>query len=994
MITQINKHRVESKDKMKLTFLGGADEVGASCTLIEIAGKKLLVDAGIRISPKSSRGVDNDQLPDLQTITEVGGPDYILVTHAHTDHTGALPLVMEQYPYTPVLMTRPTEALVRVLQKDALKIMSSNHEQEGELPLFDEISVNRLLDAIQLVEFDQPIKLGEGLQVTYHVAGHIAGAAMLVLESTEGTLVMSGDISRSAQRTVKSVQVPRIKADALVLESTYGGRLHANRVAEEKRLIENLKRITGRGGKVLIPAFALGRSQELVQIILAFSDQIDVPVYVDGMVRSVCDAYARFADLLPEKTVRAAGNEHLFFRGRVKPVRSREQRSTIAMSNEPLIVIASSGMLTGGASVFYAKEFASDERNAILLTGYQDEESPGRFLQNVMRSKDKGEIPMLRLGKEQVKLRCEIDTYSLSAHGDESELISVAESFGASQIMLVHGDEGARHSLATGLRQRQKVVITPRIGTERSFSFQEKPWAIAGKVKSGSHAGDVDLQQLWESIKAQAGSYYSSRELAQIWWGVGDRAEAMKERLSQQDNIYLSADWRNKNTFMIRSEEQVNRTRKQRAIMLANPDIVGKLVVLRNSNDQPRLGVVRSAEIDAFDATAQNAKGTHFPADALLWIIGKWEGVDGVDGSVRTQLAALLKNARAHMDSIIPFTMRQHLVENELTVLPEQLLPETLPDEVDQQTALVSIVLALAKDGASLEQDGLKPNRARETGPLEQNEARELALAYFPEEANLRKVGMDMHRQRLLLSFDFPQAAERLYSDLIEELIDQSGWDVRVRPQVNQQALSVALDNLLPEGANISKGPSYFMDQRAVEAQVTGVESDAIPDIQKDFMKITDFKLTLTQRVDIDTPNIEDIALAPGEKMENNQAYAVVRQVLEPLGLYKVGLKHGKLALSFITPQIGERNLEKIAELSTLTGYQMTIHPHPNQTKMGEIVRKLAYDAGWTITKGPGIHISEALISMTLLTEPEEEIFNTVADQIREAIGYQLEVNF
>ena len=190
---------------------------------------------------------------------------------------------------------------------------------------------------------------------------------------------MSGDISKSEQRTVRSVQVPSIKADALVLESTYGGKLHANRVAEEKRLIETLKRVTERGGHVLIPAFELGRAQEVVQIILAYKDELDVPVYVDGMVRTVCDAYGTFADILPKQMVRMAGDEHLFFRGKIRPVRSNQHRNEIGMSNEPLVVVASSGMLTGGASVGYAKYFAPDERNAILKTGYQDEEAPGRF---------------------------------------------------------------------------------------------------------------------------------------------------------------------------------------------------------------------------------------------------------------------------------------------------------------------------------------------------------------------------------------------------------------------------------------------------------------------------------------------------------------------------------------------------------------------------------------------------------------------------------------
>ena len=977
---------------MKITFLGGADEVGASCSLIEIAGKKILVDAGIRISPKTSRGIQNDQLPDLQPISAAGGPDYIIVTHAHTDHTGALPLVMEQYPYTPVLMTRPTEALTRVLQKDAQNIMRSNFEAEGELPLFDQISVDRLLDAIQLVEFNQAIKLGEGLQVTFFVAGHIAGAAMCVFESSEGTLVMSGDVSASPQRTVKSVDVPRIKADALVLESTYGGKLHANREAEEKRLIANLKRITERGGKVLIPAFALGRSQELVQILHAFSDQIDVPIYVDGMVRTVCDAYHRFQDLLPEKTVRRAGDDHLFFRGRVKPIRSRDHRTEIANSLDPVIVISSSGMLTGGASVAYAKVFARDPHSAILLTGYQDEEAPGRHLQNIMRRKEKGDVPTLNLGGDKVGVLCELDTYSLSAHADEQELINVAQAFNADEVMLVHGDEGARHSLATGLRQRQIITTTPRIGTTREFNFTQRPWAIGAGVSKGSRTGDVDVSKLWQSLKAQAGSYFSLRELAQVWWGDGERDNEMRLYLERGDNVYFSVDWRNKRTYRINTEAQVNRYLRQRAIMMANPDIVGKLVVLRNSNDQPRLGVVRSASIDSFEATVQNAKGTNYPADALLWVIGDWTGVEDVEGSTRTQLNAMLKTARAHIDMLVPFATRKQIVDQELTVLPDSLVPEFLPDDVDEQTALVSIVLALAKDGATLEQDGLKPKRARENEPLEQNEARELALSLFPEDARLRKVGMDIHRNRLLLSFDFPQAAQRLYDEYIEELMELSGWDVQVRPQVNQGALAVALDELLPEGATLTKSPSYYMDKREVIATIDNIDDEQIRDLQQDFVRETDFKLSITaaKKQEVDIGEIQ--AVATGEKMEINNAYAVVRQKLEPLGMYKVGLKQGKLSLAFISPLLGERYLDDIRELSKMTGYEMLLHPHPNQHKILEIVNKLANQAGWQIAKGPSVFVDRATVGITLAEEATEDEIAVVSEKFDAQTGFTLEV--
>ena len=961
---------------MKLTFLGGADEVGASCTLVEIAGKKLLIDAGIRISPRTSRGIQNDQLPNLQPITEAGGPDYILVTHAHTDHTGALPLILEQYPHTPVLMTRPSEALVYTLQKDAQKIMRSKYGAEGELPLFDEISVNRLMDAIQTVEFRQPVKLGEELQATYHIAGHIAGAAMIVLESAEGTLVMSGDVSRSDQRTVESVQVPKIKADVLVLESTYGGKLHANRVAEEKRLIQKLKEITDRDGKVLIPAFALGRSQEIIQIIHAFRDELqNVPVYVDGMVRTVCASYSRFPDLIPKQSMRMAGDDHLFFRDKVYKIRSSKQRMEIARGPGPAIVVASSGMLTGGASVAYAEEFAGDERNAILLTGYQDEEAPGRFLQRIQREKERGETPTIRLGDSTVKVRCTLGTYALSAHADESELISVAEAFDADEIMLVHGEEGPRHSLATGLRQRERIVTTPRIGTTRTFEFKERPWAIGAKVEKGRHTGQVKLLALWESLTGHAGDYFSARELAQVWWGEGDRADEMQQRLNQPDNIYFSADWRDKSTFQIRTREQVERVARQRLIMLNYPDLVGKFIVLRNSNNQPRLGVVEAADIDSFEAIVQNAKGRHYPADALLWVIGDWTGVEDTEGNKKTQMSELLKTARAHMDTLLSFATRKQLAEDEIIVQPDKLLPDELPPELDYQTALTAVVLALAKDGAELviqPEEGLKTQRAREGEPLGQNEARELALSLFPPEARLRKVGYDVHRKRLILSFDFPQAAQRIYDDQIEDLIELSGWDVQLRPQVNQQALGIVLDDYLPDEAEVIGNMSYYLDKGEVQATVEGIDNNQRSALRQRFLKHTGFNLKIDEPKKVQAPEPDEITpVEEGQQMEINQAYTLVRSELEPHGLYKAGLKGGKIVLSFVTPQVGERHIETINKLARQTGYSMAIHPHPNQQKIMEITRKLVNAVGWTVTSGPGLHTASAMVSLSVLDKPQ-----------------------
>ena len=163
---------------MRITFLGGADEVGASCILLEWAGRRILVDAGVRPSPRARAGIEADQLPDLSHIDQAGGLDVILVTHAHADHTGALELVVAQYPQVPVYATPVTIALTRVLHADSRRIMQSRLEEEGELPLFDEVATERLLNALKPVPLNTRLPLGNGLTAIFFHAGHIAGAVM------------------------------------------------------------------------------------------------------------------------------------------------------------------------------------------------------------------------------------------------------------------------------------------------------------------------------------------------------------------------------------------------------------------------------------------------------------------------------------------------------------------------------------------------------------------------------------------------------------------------------------------------------------------------------------------------------------------------------------------------------------------------------------------------------------------------------------------------
>ena len=976
---------------MKLTFLGGADEVGASCTLVEIGGRKILVDAGIRINPKTSRGIQNDQLPHLAHLSDIGGVDVILVTHAHTDHIGALAQVAQQFPHVPIYATAPTQLLAQVLLLDSVRLMKGRFDAEGELPIYDEHALERLFNNWQTVEFLKALRLGENLQATFHPSGHIAGAGMIVFESPEGVLVMSGDVSMTKQRAVVHAMPPRIKADVLVLESTYGGRAHANRQTEEKRLIDTLKQITEQGGKVLIPAFALGRAQEVLQILLAYRDVLNVPVYADGMVRSVCDAYSKFTDILPKSTVNAAGDQPLFFRQNVQPIKSKAQRDQLILQPQPCIIVASSGMLTGGASVEYATKLAGDERNAIFLTGYQDEESPGRFLQNVMRLKQQGEIPVLKLGKDSVPLRCQLGQYSLSAHADEAELVGFTESVDAERVFLVHGDEGARESLWNALRQRGRAVARVSNGEEKVIPSRRRldiPVATEGR-------GNLTAEALWNLLKIHASQDFTVRELALLWFGDVERAGDVLEAL-QHEAIYFSPHWNDRYKFTVKTASQVHDMKQAYMLMRTHPNLVGQWVVLRTANHQPRLAVVTEQDKASFKAITQGAKGEHYDGHRLLWALGVW---DGNLEQIKLELNERATQIEALAERFLPLAERKRIAQNGQAVHPLELWEGIQPQfpNVPPSIGLASVVYALAKDGAVRVKDGLYIHRALPSEPLNQQDAIQHANRLFSNEARLRKVGVLVAQLTLVLHFDFPQVAQEVYAELIETLRVETGWRVTVKMTTNQLALiEVAIELLKMEPVQLLKSPSVYLDQREVRVEVEG-EMDTTK-IEQRFYAMTQHKLIVIQRamtqpsglVEVQATTMDDVSVM--ERVEFNTAAEMIRQVLGQFGLQKVSLKDGDIVLTFITPQVGARYQDEMLALSHRLGYRLSVYPQPIQNLVLDSAKRLLREANLSVTKGPGIHVDRAEVSVKLLEPTDEATFKRLDQSLMDQTGYRLVV--
>src|SRR5258708_5653755 len=265
---------------MQVAFLGGASGVGASCLAIELAEQWFVVDAGVRVDHKA------DPLPDL---AQLEGKDIraIFVTHAHADHIGALPLLHRAFPTTPIFTSRGTALLMEVMLADALKIMAKRAVEEMELPLYPEELVSGMLMQVRPMPIEEPFTVPMLPGITIHAsrAGHIAGAVSLGFRASAGSIVVSGDISSTPQRTVLGATPPPLKhCDLLVLEATYGSRLHPNRQAEEQRLAQAVAEGLTHGGHVLIPCFGLGRGQEILLLLQAAQGQgqrPDVPSYQD-----------------------------------------------------------------------------------------------------------------------------------------------------------------------------------------------------------------------------------------------------------------------------------------------------------------------------------------------------------------------------------------------------------------------------------------------------------------------------------------------------------------------------------------------------------------------------------------------------------------------------------------------------------------------------------------------------------------------------------------
>lgn len=457
---------------MKVSILGGGNEVGASCLHIEIAGTNLLIDAGMRMH-------GDNPLPALGMLEGLGDPDVILVTHAHADHIGALPIIHSLYPNCPVYATPPTVDLMKIMMKDSYKILEQRCRETNTLPPYTGEQVNHLLQSLLLYPANGELKIGN-VSIKSFRAGHILGAVMFLIEGDGEKLFVTGDLSFKAGRTINGAEVPHgIQPDVLIMESTYGNRTHSDRNTEENRLAKDVAEVIANGGFALIPAFALGRAQEILLILQDYMDKgliPEFPIYVDGLVTPISKIYKQYPHFLKGPVAyRIKNNGDAFLtEGRCKAVHPKEREEILR--GKPGCIIASSGMLIGGASSWYAEKLVSSEKNAIFITGYQDEESPGKKLLNIAD----GLVDQIELNGTSYHVKCRVGKYGLSAHADASEMNRFVQTLQPTYTLLVHGDDLAREQLSNVLDPKFNPMLVEN-GESYPFDKRSSGSGVVGK---------------------------------------------------------------------------------------------------------------------------------------------------------------------------------------------------------------------------------------------------------------------------------------------------------------------------------------------------------------------------------------------------------------------------------------------------------------------------------------------------------------------------------
>lgn len=443
---------------IRITFLGGAREVGRSCLFLQTPESRVLLDCGINVALPTNH---KEAYPSLEVpefnLKEL---DAVIISHSHLDHIGFLPYLFKYGYKGPVYMTAPTRDVGALLLLDFVKIMKS----EGKEPIFDTDDIKEMVKHTICLDYEEVTDITPDVRITLYNSGHILGSSEVHLHIANGlhNIVYTGDMKYGKTSLLEAANTRFPRVETLIMESTYGGKdnvLPPQSVADDE-LKNMITETVKRGGKVLMPTLGSGRAQEVMVMLdtMIRNKEIEkIPVYIDGMVWDVTAIHTAYPEFL-NSTVRRQifhKDQNPFLAECFKRIGSKKERIEVIEYEGPCVIIATSGMLVGGPSVEYLRNLADNPKNALIFSCYQGEGSLGQRIQRGER-----EIVFQEgLKQEVVHIRMDVYKLEITAHSDRKQLMNFAYKCNPKpkKIIVLHGENSRCLDLASSLHKMNKI---------------------------------------------------------------------------------------------------------------------------------------------------------------------------------------------------------------------------------------------------------------------------------------------------------------------------------------------------------------------------------------------------------------------------------------------------------------------------------------------------------------------------------------------------------
>ncbi|NWR77102.1 INT11 protein, partial [Centropus bengalensis] len=431
----------------RLSFLppGAGQDVGRSCILVSIAGKNVMLDCGMHMGYNDDR-----RFPDFSYITQNGRLtdflDCVIISHFHLDHCGALPYFSEMVGYDgPIYMTHPTKAICPILLEDYRKITV---DKKGETNFFTSQMIKDCMKKVVAVHLHQTVQVDEELEIKAYYAGHVLGAAMFQIKVGCESVVYTGDYNMTPDRHLGAAWIDKCRPDLLITESTYATTIRDSKRCRERDFLKKVHETVERGGKVLIPVFALGRAQELCILLETFWERMNLkaPIYFStGLTEKANHYYKLFITWTNQKIRKTFVQRNMF---EFKHIKAFDR--AFADNPGPMVVFATPGMLHAGQSLQIFRKWAGNEKNMVIMPGYCVQGTVGHKILS-------GQRKLEMEGRQILEVKMQVEYMSFSAHADAKGIMQLIRQAEPRNVLLVHGEAKKMEFLKQKIEQEFHV---------------------------------------------------------------------------------------------------------------------------------------------------------------------------------------------------------------------------------------------------------------------------------------------------------------------------------------------------------------------------------------------------------------------------------------------------------------------------------------------------------------------------------------------------------